>query len=120
MLAKAGIGGAKRRPKGDGGAAGVKELATNLEPLVHRRIASSPVIHRDDWPINWNSLVYHLNQGEISAGQSFEVGFDLFYIPIPPFEIQEVGNEFVVKTLTDYPARIACGHRIRRNIGSHD
>ena len=50
----------------------------------------------------------------MAAGQSLKVGLDLIDVPVPPFQIQQVGDEFVIKTLPDYPARVAGGYCIRR------
>ena len=60
--------------------------------------------------------LYLLDKGKISAGQSLKVGLNLLDVPVPPFQVQQAGDEFVIKTLPDYPARVAGGYGIRRNV----
>ena len=60
--------------------------------------------------------LYLLDKGKISAGQSLKVGLYLLDVPVPPFQVQQAGDEFVIKTLPDYPARVAGGYGIRRNV----
>jgi hypothetical protein len=48
-----------------------------------------------------------LDKRQITTGQRLEVGLNLFDVPVPPLQIQQIRDEFVVKSFPDDSAGIS-------------